>query len=230
MVNVNFLHSFKVFCAAALLCIFTINATAPIFIPIESNATVVDMGFLVYRVKNIGRKYQKISDGKNKNKHMIDLAIFTVAEVEGMTGKKFDMDAQFALVEKEMKAKGHKVDKKQFKLFKKSYYKRYNKSMQLRTHLLMLDASGKDYNQEEEIALFEEIYGKDYDSDEYAQLDLHTCIAIVSVLGGICLISIEAAPAVVVTAGWWLIDAGMVTIVHGRIDQFSDWYNAVENK
>ncbi len=118
-----------------------------------------------YRIKQLLEKVKKAADKNDANK-LIDLMLDVKREVEFYSGTSIDLNKQISTVEAEIKKKGAKIPKKEFKelrkIFKKKEEKVNHRAFYLETYLVNPEMN---YNLENEQLLFATRHGHN-DKDE----------------------------------------------------------------
>lgn len=161
----NIFHSVKlnrILLCGVLVAFSLANVPNPCYSQINIGAT--DVAF-AYRIEQLLEKVKKAADKNDSNK-LLDLMLDVKREVEAYSGTSIDLDKQMDTVEAEIKKKGAKIPKKEFKelrkIFKKKEKQVNHRAFYLETYLVNPEMT---YNLEDEQLLFAARHGHD-DKDE----------------------------------------------------------------
>ncbi len=148
------------------------------------NINFNDIAFIA-RIENLIEKAKKYK-GKMEDGKLLDVMIDIKQEVENYTGKRIDLDACFAQVEKDAKKSGVKINSDQIKYIKKKIYKADKKVKHKANFLFQCNIDSINFDQDSCDLDFEIYYlskSKHKDEKEVC-VPIRLSIGITCLLGG----------------------------------------------
>lgn len=145
-------------------------------------------------MKKIIEKAKRAAE-KNEGNKLIDLMFDAKREIEIYSGTVIDLDHQFDAVESEIKKKGAKIPKKEFKelrkILKKKEKKLQHKAQYLETYLLDPEMT---YNQEDEEMLYTARHGHDDKEEIEIVIPIRLTVGVTLALVGLFIIVVPVIP------------------------------------
>lgn len=201
--------------------VFTLGAVIPIqALPQNPNGiNFNEIGFAL-RIEKLIEKLNKYRDREDQ-KGLMEVMFDIKMEVEGHTGQKIDLQKSLDKIERDVKAKGGKVDKRIMKKLRQDFNNQEKRLGHKANYMANCLEYNLPYNAEEEHFLFQnEIlmakngHGKEEDGQEIC-IPLRVTIGVTVTLCGIFLLVVpipickQYAPYVIETGMAFLVDEGI---------------------
>jgi hypothetical protein len=180
----------RVFLCGTLIAFSLVNIPTPCYS--QNNVGVNDVAF-AYRIEKLLEKVKRSADKNDSNK-LIDLMLDVKREVEVYSGTSIDLDKQLDAVEAEIRKKGTKIPKAEFKELKK-ILKKKEKKVHLRALYLEKCLLNPEipYSLEEEL-LFYEKHGHDDKEEIELILPIQLTVGVTVALVGLFIIVTPVIP------------------------------------
>ena len=207
------------------ISVFTLNTITPIHAAPQPGISLNDIGFAI-RIEKLIEKIKKYREKKDSNK-LIEVMFDIKSEVEGYTGQKINLEKSLDQVERDVKAKGGKVDKRVMNKIKKNFKNHEKKCNHKASYMANCIEFNLPYIAEEEHILFQNellmakhSHGKDKEKDDEICVPLRVTIGVTVTLCGIFLLFVPIP--ICKKYASYVIEAGMAFLVDEGITQYEE--------
>lgn len=196
----HFVKFNRLFLCGTLITFSLVSLPNPCYSQTPRVVTINDLAF-AHRIEKLLEKVKRAAE-KNDGNKLIDLMLDVKREVETYSGMKIDLDKQLDVVESEIKKKGAKIPKNEFKELRKIIKKKEKRAGHRAAYLeLCLLNPEISYNLEEEQLLFDATHGHEKKEEAEMVVPIRLTVGVTVALVGLCLIVVPGIPVQIKTWG-----------------------------